>query len=217
MKFLTYTSTRVALLSLLFLALAAHDGVQADPTDDFSFAIHQSPVTDAFRLMPEEKVARILGDHLTLFPQAQVPALARHLVRLCRKHRFDPAMILSLIQVESAFRPNAVSPAGAVGLMQLMPATAQVVARRFAIRYPGERALRDPFLNLELGVAYLSHLRDKYQELSPYFHLAAYNIGPARLDELRARKSFKPVQTRKYYEKIRGGVPRLRNYGKSGV
>ena len=71
---------------------------------------------------------------------------------VCRQHHFDPAFILSLIQVESSFRIKARSSVGAIGLMQLMPATALNVARDRRIRFAGERALTDPYLNLTLGV-----------------------------------------------------------------
>jgi soluble lytic murein transglycosylase-like protein len=95
-----------------------------------------------------------------------------------------------------------------------MPQTADVVARRNRISAAiTKKALEDPFLNLTLGVTYLRELRDRYAGLSPYFHLAAYNIGPARLDRLRASPRFRPGQTLKYYESIMKGVPTWRYYG----
>jgi soluble lytic murein transglycosylase-like protein len=102
---------------------------------------------------------------------------------------------------------------GAVGLMQIIPATGVVVARNLGLKLKvTERVLQDPFVNLTLGVAYLAWLRDHYHGLSPYYLEAAYNVGPAKLDELRSRKSFKPVNTKKYYEAIRRGVPGFRFY-----
>ncbi len=126
----------------------------------------------------------------------------------------DPAYVLSVIQIESSFRSSVVSPVGAVGLMQLMPATARYVAPRHGIhRKITVSDLRDPFLNLSLGVAYLRELRDRYAGLSAYYPLAAYNLGPARLDQLRARPGFKPTQTWKYYQAIMRGVNDWRHYG----
>ncbi len=198
----------------LALSTMAIHRLQADPSDDFSFASFQyetliqlpSPIT-------EQQVIQVLQDRLDLFPRSQVPALARHLMRLCKTHHFDPALILSLINVESRFKIKAVSPVGAKGLMQLMPGTAQFMARRLKMPYKGDRALFDPFTNLTLGVNYLSFLKEKYRGRSSYFHIAAYNIGPARLDYLIGRsKGFKPTQTKYYFEKIRAGVPSLRFY-----
>ncbi len=196
----------------------AHAQFRADPTDDFSFIYSKSSKNQqTFDLMSAGNVEQILIDHIDLLPRSESRKLAHHLLRLCRTYRFDPAFILSMVQVESGFRVKIESSAGAIGLMQLMPATAQVVAKRFGVRYTGARSLTDPFVNLSLGVAYLSYLRQKYEGQSPYFHIAAYNLGPAKLDELRSQKSFKPTNTKIYYEKIKKGVPKLRFYNVESV
>jgi soluble lytic murein transglycosylase len=145
--------------------------------------------------------------------------LARQLIELCEEYRFDPAFILSLIEVESRFRTRVVSPAGAIGLMQLMPATARFMAQSaqetLTTAKDLSQKLRDPFVILTLGTAYLAYLRDEYlieRGYTPYHVLAAYNVGPTRLDQLLTRKDFKPVQTKKYYESILRGVDQFRNY-----
>jgi hypothetical protein len=58
----------------------------------------------------------------------------------------------------------------------------------------------------------LARLRDKYEGLSPYYLVAAYNVGPGRMDELISQKFFKPVSTKRYYEAIRQGITDLRYY-----
>ena len=200
--------------------------LRADPTDDFSFTWAYVPGPEAFRLMPESRVTEILQDRLDLFPRSEAPRLARFLLDLCKQYRFDPAFVLSMIQVESGFHIKAVSSQGAVGLMQVMPATAVVTTRGMGIdlesvrfgqgrRSASEvaaRLLTDPFTNLYIGLAYLSRLRDHYGERSTYFLVAAYNVGPARMDELLSRKDFKPVSTKRYFDAIRRGVPGLRYY-----
>jgi soluble lytic murein transglycosylase-like protein len=162
--------------------------------------------------MSQERVAKILGDQIDHMPTSQTRKLARHLIETCRQYRFDPAFVLSMIQVESSWKTQVISPAGAIGLMQLMPATAQIVAHKTGVRYTGPRSLMDPFTNISLGVAYLSLLREKYRGMSPYYHVAAYNMGPAKLDQVRSKKGFKPVSTKIYYEKIRRGVPLMSFY-----
>ncbi len=203
-----------ALASTALLSTIAMRHLQADPSDDFSFATFQyEPVVELPSPITEQQVIQVLLDRLDLFPRSHVPSLARHLMRLCRAHHFDPALILSLINVESSFKIKAVSPVGARGLMQLMPATARYIAQRAKVKYRGESALFDPFTNMTLGVNYLSLLRNKYRGQSPYFHIAAYNIGPGRLDHLMKRQEgFRPTGTKDYYEKIRAGVPSLRFY-----
>lgn len=196
------------------LTAVATSKFHADPTVDFSFAFATSSQDDDFKLMSEEEVAAVFRDHLDVFPRSKTRALARHLLSLCHQYRFDPAFVLSMIHVESTFRVRVVSYAGAIGLMQLMPRTAAMVAKKFGIRYTGARSLTDPFTNLSLGIAYLSVLRDRYRGESPYLYVAAYNLGPTKLDSLRKQEGFRPVDTKKYYEKIRGGMHRLRYYSK---
>ena len=212
MKCITRIFAWAMVISSIVLA-SSQTRFRVDPTDDFSFVLADvSPALDAYDLMSEKDVQSILVDHLDLFPKSKTPDLARHVLRLARTYRFDPAFILSVVQVESNFRIKIASPAGAIGLMQLMPSTAETVAKRMGLRYKGAKSLLDPYTNLTIGVAYLAYLREQYRGDSPYYHVAAYNIGPARLNQLRAQKSFKPDGTKKYYLKIRDGVPRLRFY-----
>jgi hypothetical protein len=211
-KYLTLTINWALVFAISSLGMVVNRGPHADPTDDFSFSIAYATDSDDAHMMKEDEVAAILIDHMDRYPRSESRKLASHIIDLCKQYRFDPAFILSLIQVESGFRKNIVSYAGAMGLMQLMPATAEVVAKRYGVRYTGERSLLDPITNVSLGVAYLSELRKKYRGVSPYFAFAAYNMGPARLDRLARHKRFKPVGTKEYYEKIRRGVPGLRFY-----
>lgn len=84
-----------------------------------------------------------------------------------RQHDMDAALVESVIQVESNYNPLAVSPKGALGLMQLIPAT----ARRFGVRNPFDAAE-----NIEGGVKYLKHLQEIFDG-DRKLTLAAYNAG----------------------------------------
>lgn len=85
------------------------------------------------------------------------------------RYDVDARLIQAVIQVESAYAPNARSPKGAIGLMQLMPATA---ARYGA---PSTESLLDPRVNVEVGVRYLRALLDRFGRTD--LALAAYNAG----------------------------------------
>jgi len=90
------------------------------------------------------------------------PAVERH----AKARGLDPNLVHAVIRAESAYRPSAISPKGAVGLMQVMPAT----GRRF-----GVEDLESPESNLRAGTAYLRHLLDRFNNVP--LALAAYNAG----------------------------------------
>ena len=93
----------------------------------------------------------------------------------------EPALALGLIRQESNFNTEALSPVGARGLMQLMPATAQAVAHRLGDGTVNLNALStDPAYNMRLGTAYLGGLLDQFGGAMPYA-VAGYNAGPGRV------------------------------------
>ena len=90
------------------------------------------------------------------------------------------ALILAVSRQESEMDPNAVSSAGARGLLQLMPRTAKHVARRLGLHYDKNLLLNDPEYNLRLGTAYLAEMLQTYKGCY-VLALAAYNAGPRRV------------------------------------
>jgi soluble lytic murein transglycosylase len=99
--------------------------------------------------------------------------------REAARNGLDPAWVAAEIRAESVFNPNARSPANAMGLMQVIPATGAQVARRIGVAgYAGAASLYDPDINIAIGSAYLRQLLDKYAG-QPYMTMAAYNAGPA--------------------------------------
>ena len=91
----------------------------------------------------------------------------------------DPYLVCGVIFTESAFRPEAKSNVGALGLMQLMPATGLEEATLLEIEGVNEERLTEPSLNIRLGCNYLRKLLDEFGTES--VALAAYNAGPGRV------------------------------------
>jgi len=94
----------------------------------------------------------------------------------------DPALAYAVMRQESAFDPGAISPAGARGLMQLMPATAQEIAGKLGLATSNDKLTSDPQHNIRLGSAYLAAMI-RGQGGSFVRAVAAYNAGPGRVRE----------------------------------
>ncbi len=110
------------------------------------------------------------------------------------RHRVDPALLASLVRVESGFRTDAVSPKGALGLTQVMPAT----ARDLGIAEP-RRLLDDPALALDAGARYLRWLRARLGG-DVALVLAGYNAGPGAV---RRHGGIPPYgETRAYVRRV---------------
>lgn len=96
------------------------------------------------------------------------------------REQINPAWAFAVIRQESAFAKDARSHAGAVGLMQLMPTTARLMAN--SLRVAGALDLTHAPTNIRLGVAYLNHVRERF-EGHPVLSTAAYNAGPFRVEQ----------------------------------
>jgi hypothetical protein len=98
------------------------------------------------------------------------------------RYHYRPAFVLSLIQHESRFDPAAMSSAGAMGLTQLLPATAHFAAANCGIAPPDREDLFDPGTNIRLGFAYFAYLESLYRNRDAA--LTAYNGGPEALQRV---------------------------------
>lgn len=100
---------------------------------------------------------------------------------MAKKVNLPAQWLMGVSRQESAYGPLAVSPAGAYGLMQVLPSTAKVYARKFNIPYSNRRDLLKPSINIEMGSRYLE-LRYNQMDQNPIYASAAYNAGKHRID-----------------------------------
>jgi len=98
-----------------------------------------------------------------------------------RRAGISSAWAYGVARSESLFMPDVSSSAGAVGLMQLLPGTGRLTARRAGITYRGQQTLLDPASNVALGTSYLAQMLERYDN-HRVLATAAYNAGPGRVD-----------------------------------
>ena len=123
-------------------------------------------------------------------PGKASPALKALIHATAVRFNLETALVHAVVRAESGFDPQAVSPAGARGLMQLMPGTAREV---------GVRDVFHPRQNLEGGAAYLRGLLDRYDG-DVQLALAAYNAGPTMVEEHEGIPPF--PETREYLKRV---------------
>ena len=127
------------------------------------------------------------------------------------QRNLDPSWVMGLMRSESAMAPDAVSSAGALGLMQVMPGTARQLSRRHSISYSGKSQLLQPETNIRFGTAFLGDLMERYNG-SEALASGAYNAGPHVVDRWVAdRQTSDPaiwIDTLPYFE-TRDYIPRV--------
>lgn len=132
------------------------------------------------------------GDALRIYRLRFPLASQDGLVPQAEQAGIDPAWAYGILRAESAWMTDAHSGADARGLMQLLPSTARLVAKRHGLSWGGGDTLYDPAVNIALGTRYLARMAGRYNG-APWLASAAYNAGPNRVDQwLAARSSLAP-------------------------
>lgn len=156
----------------------------------------QTPDVSLAAMPPE------VSDKVALFEwSSRYPAVHHHLHEAAGTHDIDLALLQALVATESSFHTGAVSPQGAVGLMQLMPSTARLLGLKGEPRASLQRKLIDPGVNVQMGSAYLRYLINLFPgqiELA----LAAYNAGEGTVKRAGNRLGNLKKHTRHYVQTV---------------
>ncbi len=175
----------------------------AKVTDDSGrrFWVNAEPIAKIAPARPRNSI--YMPSERSFLGQADRPAVTidrdgieRMVHEAADRHNVDPALVRAVIETESNWNPSAFSRKGAVGLMQLMPTTAQ----RF-----GVRDLYTPQQNVEAGVKYLKTLLERYDG-NLDLALAAYNAGEGAVDRAHGIPRFR--ETRDYVQKVQNAYYR---------
>ncbi len=121
-----------------------------------------------------------------LYPLPYEAALRREAAR----NDFDPMFAAGLIRQESTFQADAVSPANAIGLMQVLPKTGKLLARQLRVRYTRDK-LFEPDYNIEIGMAYIAGLVRQTGALE--YAAAAYNAGEDRIAAWKSERNYEEI------------------------
>lgn len=143
-----------------------------------------SPEPRRFGLFPQDLGKEARRNYLAELPYGSILASA------AERHNVDGLLLAAVVHAESNFSPRAVSPRGAVGLMQIRPSTGAIY---------GAKDLTDPRVNVDAGSRYLRSLLETYDG-DMKLALAAYNAGPAAVERYDGIPPFR--ETRAYVEKV---------------
>lgn len=161
--------------------------------------------TKTTKAAPEPKVEVAKTNQASKSEEKKVEELPHGdlIVEAAEKHDVDPVLVAGLVKQESSFDTNATSKSGAMGLMQLMPDTAE---------WLGVEDAYDPEENIDAGVGYLKSLIDKYGD--PELALYAYNGGPGNVDtwlkEGLTPEEFPWTETKEYGTKVLNNLQNIK-------
>jgi len=173
----------LASLACLAIGTLSCGHFSAPPAQDLPPVSLASPTPSAEESAPNpmvDRAIRYLKARRTGLSESEIAQVAATIVRDAELHGIDPNLVLAVIHIESRGNTYALSPVGAMGLMQIMPPTGEELAARLGIPWSGSQTLFDPLSNVRMGIAYLKQLENRYGKMSTA--LAAYNWGPGRID-----------------------------------
>ena len=127
------------------------------------------------------QIYRWTRDRLPARYKKQHAKIAQTIIDESLKYGFDPVFLLSVIQSESRFNPDARGGHGEIGLMQILPPTGSWIAEKAGLKWQGPDTLKDNISNIKLGAAYFAFLRDRF-DMHARLYIAAYNMGQRNVD-----------------------------------
>jgi hypothetical protein len=175
---------------------------------------HSYTAPDGVRRLRKQIKIELVPDHL----QTRVRQYLPYVEKAARIYEVAPELILAVIQTESVFNPRAVSHAGAVGLMQLVPSSGALEASKLVYGEPRlltREELTQPDKNIELGAAYLRILLKRYfgryteePRKRLFLVIAGYNCGPRRVKNALGGQDTTSLSSAEFYDLLLRVVPR---------
>jgi len=183
---------------------------QLQKEDDFSPELPKTPPPDVINIVMESNYEEQITNIEKSLETDKIPYLDI-VIKAAKEQNFDVELTLAIIKKESTFNPKLKSNAGAIGLMQLLPETAQWLGLKNTSK------LYEPSTNIRYGIKYLRYLFDRFAEINPSDLksedierqdvkkvLAAYNAGPGNVEKYDKppHNGIPPFKETKSYVKI---------------
>ena len=153
----------------------------------------------------ERQIVQVLAHYKTGLKKDRLQRVPEWIMKESSKYGYDPLLLTALIISESSFYNWAQSNKGALGLMQVRPATGKAMAMEIRMKWKGKSTLHDPEANITLGAYYLNKMILRFGDLG--LALEAYNHGPSQLSRY-LRKGYRP---KRYSHKVFQQYNRLRS------
>jgi soluble lytic murein transglycosylase-like protein len=168
----------IVALSLCFALSCSvrHDAPEPDPAEPQAVAAAPTP-----EARTAAEIETLLSSYMTGLAPFELHRTAEAIVHESKRNHVDVRLVLAVMHTESGYYNFARSSVGALGLMQIMPATGEMLADEAGLDWSGPDDLFAPELNVRLGTRYLAILHARYGSWQKA--LAAYNWGPAAIDK----------------------------------
>jgi hypothetical protein len=186
---------RVAIAALFALAASAcqtpwstailRDSTAPERVAALPTVVTPTPVAVAVVPTLQERIGELLVRRAPDMIPSDRLRVANAIETAHQSHGVDPMLVLAIIEQESTFKIDARGRHGSIGLMQIRPFVAADVARRHNIPWQGKKTLLDPAANVQIGACYLGEMLEMHGD--PALAIAAYNMGPYRVQKMVAR------------------------------
>jgi len=156
---------------------------EMEPSPDEVSHLEKQKIAELQKKLNELNITMEIRDYLDRYAEELAlqdrKEIAQTILEASKRYDMEPELIIAVIETESAFRKDAVSHKGALGLMQILPSTGFALAQELNVDFQVDKLLNDPLLNILMGTYYLKKLLQQFGDLN--LALTAYNMGPGNL------------------------------------
>ena len=194
MSVMRFSSLFTSLLAVLMVASFENPGSTSyglTPSDASWITWEKQAFDHSLKKLQKKRIAQQIAQYKTGLKTSYIDGLPELIVHESKKYGYDPLLLTAVIITESSFNNWARSNKGALGLMQIRPATGKELAAEVSVQWQGTPSLYNPETNIALGAYYLNKLYLHFGDLG--LALEAYNHGPSRLKGY-LKKGYRPTR-----------------------